>query len=77
MRRPPEGGHCWTGSREAARLVGYHRGYCIRSQIYRGTPQATLTLPLRWMAYVAGFGGGKDRVLGAIERVKQRFVVQN
>jgi glutathione-specific gamma-glutamylcyclotransferase len=27
-------------SREAARLVGYHRGYCIRSQIYRGTPEA-------------------------------------
>ena len=27
-------------SREAARLAGYRRGYCIRSMIYRGTPQA-------------------------------------
>jgi cation transport protein ChaC len=27
-------------SREPARLAGYRRGYCIRSTIYRGTPQA-------------------------------------
>jgi cation transport protein ChaC len=27
-------------SREAAKLVGYHRGYCITSQVYRGTPEA-------------------------------------
>jgi len=27
-------------SRQAARLAGYRRGYCIRSMIYRGTPQA-------------------------------------
>jgi cation transport protein ChaC len=27
-------------SREPARLAGYRRGYCIRSMIYRGTPEA-------------------------------------
>jgi glutathione-specific gamma-glutamylcyclotransferase len=27
-------------SREPAKLIGYRRGYCIRSQIYRGTPEA-------------------------------------
>jgi glutathione-specific gamma-glutamylcyclotransferase len=27
-------------SREPAKLAGYHRRYCIRSQIYRGTPEA-------------------------------------
>jgi cation transport protein ChaC len=26
-------------SREPARLVGYHRRYCIRSMVYRGTPE--------------------------------------
>jgi cation transport protein ChaC len=26
-------------SREPAKLVGYHRNYCIRSHIYRGTPE--------------------------------------
>ncbi len=26
-------------SREPAKLIGYHRNYCIRSQIYRGTPE--------------------------------------
>ena len=26
-------------SREAARLEGYHRRYCIRSTVYRGTPE--------------------------------------
>ena len=26
-------------SREPARLAGYRRGYCIRSMIYRGTPE--------------------------------------
>lgn len=28
---------------------------------------STLSLPMRWMAYVAGFGGGKDRGLQMIE----------
>jgi tetratricopeptide (TPR) repeat protein len=28
---------------------------------------ATLALPLRWMAYVAGFGGGKDKGLHLVE----------
>jgi hypothetical protein len=28
---------------------------------------ASLALPVRWMAYVAGFGGGKERGLGLIE----------
>src|SRR6185503_16168561 len=28
---------------------------------------AVLALPLRWMAYVAGFGGGKERGLRLIE----------
>jgi glutathione-specific gamma-glutamylcyclotransferase len=27
-------------SREAARLRGYHRRYCIESKVYRGTPEA-------------------------------------
>ena len=27
-------------SREPATLIGYHRRYCIRSEIYRGTPDA-------------------------------------
>jgi cation transport protein ChaC len=27
-------------SREPATLIGYHRRYCIRSMIYRGTPEA-------------------------------------
>jgi len=26
-------------SREAVKLIGYHRNYCIRSRIYRGTPE--------------------------------------
>jgi tetratricopeptide (TPR) repeat protein len=29
---------------------------------------STLSLPMRWMAYVAGFGGGKDRGLRLIEQ---------
>jgi tetratricopeptide (TPR) repeat protein len=29
---------------------------------------STLSLPMRWMAYVAGFGGGKDRGLQLIEQ---------
>src|SRR5262249_14692691 len=28
---------------------------------------ATLTLPLRWMAYVAGFGGGREQGLQMVE----------
>src|SRR5262249_7754000 len=28
---------------------------------------ATLAMPLRWMAYVAGFGGGREKGLGLIE----------
>jgi cation transport protein ChaC len=27
-------------SREPATLIGYHRRYCIRSEVYRGTPEA-------------------------------------
>ncbi|HTI39485.1 MAG TPA: hypothetical protein VL484_18125 [Vicinamibacterales bacterium] len=42
--------------REAGLVVGTYR-YIV----------STLPLPMRWMAYVAGFGGGKDRGLHMIE----------
>jgi tetratricopeptide (TPR) repeat protein len=42
--------------REAGLVVGTYR-YIV----------ATLSLPMRWMAYVAGFGGGKDKGLRMIE----------
>src|SRR5207244_9534511 len=32
---------------------------------------AVLALPLRWMAYVAGFGGGKERGLGLVEEAAE------
>ena len=41
---------------EAGLIVGTYR-YLV----------STLSLPMRWMAYVAGFGGGKDRGLKMIE----------
>ena len=42
--------------REAGLIVGTYR-YLV----------STLSLPMRWMAYVAGFGGGKERGLQLIE----------
>jgi tetratricopeptide (TPR) repeat protein len=42
--------------KEAGLIVGTYR-YIV----------STLSLPMRWMAYVAGFGGGKDRGLRMIE----------
>jgi tetratricopeptide (TPR) repeat protein len=32
---------------------------------------AVLAFPLRWMAYVAGFGGGKERGLGLVEEAAE------
>ncbi len=44
-------------SREPAKLIGYHRGYCIRSQIYRGTPEAPgLVLGLEHGGHCEGVG---------------------
>ncbi len=42
--------------KDAALIVGTYR-YIV----------ATLSLPLRWVAYVAGFGGGKERGISLIE----------
>ena len=42
--------------REAGLIVGTYR-YLV----------STLSLPMRWMAYVAGFGGGKEKGLHMIE----------
>ena len=43
--------------KEAGLIVGTYR-YIV----------STLSLPMRWMAYVAGFGGGKERGLSMIEQ---------
>lgn len=43
--------------RDAGLIVGTYR-YLI----------STLSLPMRWMAYVAGFGGGKERGLHLVEQ---------
>ena len=47
----------WTRSRkDAGLIVGTYR-YIV----------STLSLPMRMMAYVAGFGGGRDHGIGMIE----------
>lgn len=43
--------------RDAALVVGTYR-YVV----------STLSLPMRWMAYVAGFGGGRDRGIQMLEQ---------
>ncbi|HET7618478.1 MAG TPA: tetratricopeptide repeat protein [Vicinamibacterales bacterium] len=46
---------------DAALIVGTYR-YVV----------STLSFPMRWMAYVAGFGGGKDRGIRLIEEAAAR-----
>ena len=48
------------GRRDAGLIVGTYR-YLV----------AALSLPLRWMAYMAGFGGGRERGLQLIEQAAE------
>jgi len=59
-------------SREPARLAGYRRGYCIRSTIYRGTPQAPgLVLGLEKGGECEGVG---YRVAGALKTETMNYL---
>jgi cation transport protein ChaC len=59
-------------SREPARLAGYRRGYCIRSMIYRGTPEAPgLVLGLEKGGECEGVG---YRVAGELKSATMQYL---
>lgn len=59
-------------SREPAKLLGYRRGYCIVSQLYRGTPEAPgLVLGLEKGGACEGVG---YRVAGEVRAVTLKYL---
>ena len=59
-------------SREPAKLAGYHRRYCIRSQIYRGTPETPgLVLGLHAGGQCEGVG---YRVAGELKAATMQYL---